>query len=61
MQKTIYVVGGNLFTVAAMYLQDATQWIRIAQANKLSDPIISGSMNLVVPDLDMTAGGGVAK
>ncbi len=61
MQKTISVVGGNLFAVAAMYLQDATQWIRIAQANKLSDPIVSGSMNLVIPDLDMTAGGGVAK
>ncbi|OYV24832.1 MAG: hypothetical protein B7W99_00310 [Rhodospirillales bacterium 20-58-10] len=61
MQKTIFMVGGNLFAVAAMYLQDATQWIRIAQANKLSDPIVSGSMNLVIPDLDMTAGGGVAK
>jgi hypothetical protein len=61
MQKTISVVGGNLFAVAAMYLQDATQWIRIAQANKLSDPIVSGPMNLVIPDLDMTAGGGVAK
>ena len=56
--QTITVAGGNLFALAARYLNDATQWIRIAQANNLSDPIISGVVTLVVPAVDPNAGGG---
>ncbi len=54
------VAGGNLFALAAQYLQDATQWIRIAQANDLRDPVITGVQTLVIPPVDATAGGGVA-
>lgn len=57
--STVTVVGGNLFAVAATYLGDATQWIRIAQANDLSDPVLSGVVTLVLPPVDQSAGGGV--
>lgn len=58
-ERIVTVAGGNLFAIAAQYLNDATQWIRIAQANKLSDPVISGVMTLVMPAVDPNAGGGV--
>lgn len=54
------VAGGNLFRIAADQLGDATQWIRIAQLNGLADPIITGLMTLRIPNIDPTAGGGVA-
>jgi nucleoid-associated protein YgaU len=62
--KTITVAGGNLFQIAAQYLGDATQWIRIAQLNKAklsggNDPQLSGVVTLIIPDVDPTAGGGV--
>ena len=31
----------NLFAVAATYLGDATQWVRIAQLNGLTTPVAS--------------------
>ena len=58
--RTVTVVGGNLFQIAAEQLDDATQWIRIAQLNKLSDPMLSGVVTLLIPDIDPSAGGGVA-
>jgi len=57
--RIVVVAGGNLFALAAEYLNDATQWIRIAQANQLSDPVLSGVMTLVIPPVDSAAGGGV--
>jgi hypothetical protein len=57
--QTITVVGGNLFQLAAQYLNDATQWVRIARANGLSDPQLNGVMILVIPPVDPTAGGGI--
>ncbi|MBU6448048.1 MAG: LysM peptidoglycan-binding domain-containing protein [Rhodospirillales bacterium] len=59
-RKIIVVAGGNLFTLAAQYLQDATQWIRIAQANNLSDPVLQGVHTLVLPEVNPAAGGGIA-
>lgn len=59
--RIVTVVGGNLFALAATYLNDATQWIRIAQANDLSDPQLSGVITLVIPPVDPTAGGGIAR
>jgi hypothetical protein len=53
--------GGNLFRIAAEQLGDATQWIRIAQLNQLSDPNLSGLVTLLIPDQDPTAGGGIVR
>jgi L-ascorbate metabolism protein UlaG (beta-lactamase superfamily) len=58
--RTITVTGSNLFQVAAQQLGDATQWIRIAQANRLSDPMLSGLVTLSIPTTDPSAGGGIA-
>ncbi len=56
--KTIIVAGGNLFALAAKYLNDATQWNRIAVANGLTDPVLSGVTTLVIPAVNANAGGG---
>ncbi len=58
--RTITIAGGNLFKIAAEQLNDATQWIRIAQLNNLSDPMITGVVTLLIPELDANAGGGIA-
>ena len=58
--RTISVTGGNLFQLAAQQLGDATQWIRIAQANGLSDPMLTGVVTLNIPATDPSAGGGIA-
>jgi nucleoid-associated protein YgaU len=57
--QTITVAGGNLFQIAAAQLGDATQWIRIARLNGLSDPVLVGVVTLRLPDQDPSAGGGV--
>ena len=58
--RTITVAGGDLFRIAARELGDATQWIRIAQLNGISDPMLEGVVTLMIPDVDPNAGGGVA-
>ena len=58
--QTITVTGGNLFQIAATELSDATQWIRIAQLNNISDPMLIGVVTLTIPDIDQGAGGGIA-
>jgi L-ascorbate metabolism protein UlaG (beta-lactamase superfamily) len=59
MTQTITVTGTDLFHLAAQYLGDATQWIRIAQQNGLSDPVITGApVQIVIPDVDTAATGG---
>jgi hypothetical protein len=58
--RSITVAGGNLFQIAAEQLGDATQWIRIAQLNNLSDPMLVGVLTLLIPDRDPSAGGGIA-
>lgn len=57
--RTITVAGGNLFALALQYLGDATQWNRIAQANGLIDPFLSGINTLQIPSSDPSAGGGI--
>jgi hypothetical protein len=59
-QQTITIAGGNLFALAAQYLNDATQWVRIAQANNLSDPVLQGINTLIIPPVNAAAGGGIA-
>lgn len=46
---TVTVAGGNLFAIAAKFYGDATVWNRIAAANGLVDPKISGVMTLNLP------------
>ena len=58
--KIITVVGDNLFRIATEQLRDATQWIRIAELNGLSDPVLAGVTTLLIPDIDPGAGGGIA-
>ncbi len=57
--QTITVVSGNLFQIAAAYLGDATQWIRIAEMNRLSDPFLTGVTSLVIPPTIPPAGAAV--
>jgi hypothetical protein len=57
---TLTVAGGNLFQIAAQQLNDATQWIRIAQLNGINDPMLTGVVTLLIPDIDANAGGGIA-
>lgn len=59
MNVAITVFSGNLFQISAQYLGDATQWIRIAQLNNLSDPVIHTMLILVLPPVDASAGGGI--
>lgn len=47
--RTITTIGGNLFEVAATQLGSALQWINIARANNLTDPMLSGHNELVIP------------
>ncbi len=58
--RTLTIAGGNLFRIAAEQLGDATQWIRIAQLNDISDPMLTGLVTLNLPDPDQAAGGGIA-
>lgn len=57
--RTITAAGGTLFRVAADELGDATQWVRIAALNGLSDPMLQGVVVLRLPPIDAKAGGGV--
>lgn len=58
--RTLSTAGGTLFHLAATELGDATQWVRIARLNHLTDPILTGVVTLLIPNPDPTAGGGVA-
>lgn len=49
MSGTISVTGGNLFAIAAATIGDAMQWINIAQANGLRDPVIHQACQLIIP------------
>ncbi|HUB47008.1 MAG TPA: LysM peptidoglycan-binding domain-containing protein [Acetobacteraceae bacterium] len=58
--QTVTIAGDNLFRIAAEYLNDATQWLRIAQLNGISDPVLFGITTLLIPNPDANAGGGIA-
>ena len=57
--KPITVAGGNLYQIALEHLGSAEQWNRIAEANGLIDPVLTGIVTLSIPDVDPGAGGGV--
>ena len=47
--KTVTVGGGNLYDVAAQQYGDGTQWQKIAAANNLTDPALTGITTLTIP------------
>ena len=58
--RTITVVGGNLWAIAARELGDATQATRIIALNSLPpDPMLTGQVTLTLPPLDATQTGGL--
>jgi hypothetical protein len=57
--RTVTVVGGDLFHVAAQYLGDATQAVRIAALNGLTDFSLRGLATLKLPNPDQSQTGGV--
>lgn len=57
--RTVTVTGGNLFAIAAATLGDATQAVRIAQLNGLTDFFLSGTTVLALPRVDAGETGGV--
>lgn len=52
--NTVTVAGGDLYRVALAQLGDARQWWRLAQANGLTDPVLSGVVTLTIPNPDST-------
>lgn len=47
--RTINAIGGNLFEIAASELGSAMQWINIARANGMRDPVITGQVQIIIP------------
>lgn len=45
------MAGGNLYQVAARQYGDAAEWTAIANANRISDPMISGLQNIKIPPI----------
>lgn len=57
--QVVTVAGGNLFSLAAQYLGDATKWYQIAQANGLTDPMLTGIETLTIPQNSIPSNGGI--
>jgi hypothetical protein len=57
--QTLVTVGGNLFAIAANQLGSALQWINIARANNLVDPMLSGQMVIVIPPVSSAFSDGI--
>ena len=56
----IRVADTTLFHVAARELGDATQWNRVALLNNLTDPVVRGVVELLLPPYDISATGGLS-
>ncbi len=58
--RTVTVQNTTLFHVAAAELGDATQWLRLAVMNGISDPVITGlPVSLSIPDINPALTGGI--
>jgi len=59
--QQVTVNGGNCYQLAAQYLGDASQFLRVMIQNGLTDPFISGPkpVTLTIPDVDASQTGGV--
>ena len=57
--QTIIAIGGNLFEIAATQLGSALQWINIARANDLTDPMLSGPNQILIPPVSSAFSDGI--
>jgi hypothetical protein len=57
--QTITTIGGNLFEIAAIQLGSALQWINIARANNLANPILSGQNKIIIPPFSSAFSDGI--
>lgn len=57
--RTIAVSGGNLWSVAARELNDATLASVIAALNHITDPMLTGQTTLLLPPVDASQTGGL--
>ena len=59
--RQVTVTGVNLFDLASLYLNDATRWNDIAEANDIipPDPFIQGTVTLNIPSGARPGNGGV--
>lgn len=49
----------DLFHISLRLFGDALQWYRLAQANSLNDTVITGTVQLSIPQPDPTNTGGI--
>jgi hypothetical protein len=57
--RTITVMDGTLFQIAATYLGSALQWVNIARANNLTDPMLHGQNELRIPSFSSVFSDGI--
>lgn len=57
--KTFTGADISLFHIAAREYGDALLWVLIAAANNLSDPMITGTLQLVIPPKPPAVNGGI--
>jgi hypothetical protein len=57
--REITVIGSSLFEIAAAHLGSPLQWVNIAQANQLSDPMLSGRRQIIIPVYSASCSDGI--
>ncbi len=57
--KTITTIDGNLLEIAASEVGSALQWVNIARTNRLKDPVLSGQIQLIIPDFSPVFSDGI--
>ena len=57
--QIVTLVGGNLFSLASQYYGDQKQWVLIANANNLKDPMLVGQNTLIIPPWNGVDTGGI--
>lgn len=55
--QTIVVNNVSLYALAAQYYGNADEWTTIAEANGLTDPMITDTTSLVIPNSGVDTGG----
>lgn len=57
--RVLTIVGGNLFEIASAELGNALQWINIARANDLEDPVLIGQNRILLPTISPVFSDGI--